>query len=313
MKFFLALAASALACLNTHAQADPSAAGTALKDSAVPGALQNWMENQPVSSTFKSTRLINGHTVESTGHGTLDFRIGHRFGAVNQGIQDLFGLDVAITRFGFDYGATDWLSVGVGRSSYQKEYDGWVKAAILRQTVSGTVPVSVSYLGAVGVRADAVDMGEGREWFFSNRVAYTNSLLITRRFSRRLSLQLSPTHVHYNLVRYRDEPNDILAIGFGGRLGLSRRVSLTGEWFPQLPSMRLRDVRNSLSLGIDIETGGHVFQLHFTNSTGMTERTFIGQTTGNPWDGDVRFGFNVSRVFTVVRPKEVEGLRNRIE
>lgn len=264
------------------------------------------------TATFKATRVINGHSIENVGKGVLDFRVSHRFGTLNSGFKNFFGLDGATTRIGFDYGVTDWLMVGIGRGTYQKEYDGLVKVKLLRQREHGGMPVSISYLGAMGIQSADVPVPDGATYYFSNRIAYTNQLLIARKLSGRLSLQLMPTHVHYNLVDKSSEPNDVLALGIAGRFKLSNRISLTGEYFYQLPDNKLDGTTNSLSFGLDVETGGHVFQLLFSNSTGMTERAVIGQTTGKWGNGDVHFGFNISRVFTIVKPKGFEGTRNKI-
>ena len=265
-----------------------------------------------VTATFKATRVINGHSIENVGKGVLDFRISHRFGPVNGGFKNFYGLDGATTRLGFDYGITSWLMVGIGRGTYQKEYDGLLKMKLLRQREGGGMPISISYLATIGIQSADVEVPAGKEYYFSNRIAYTNQLIVARKFSNRLSLQLMPTHVHYNLVDATNEPNDVLAAGIAGRLKLSNRISLTGEYFYQLPGSQLDGTTNSLSFGIDIETGGHVFQLIFSNSTGMTERTVIGQTTGKWGAGDVHFGFNISRVFTIVKPKGFEGSKNKI-
>lgn len=270
-------------------------------------------QKEYVTATFKTTRLINGHSIENTGKGVLDFKISHRFGRVDLGIKDWFGLDGATTRLGFDYGVTDWLTVGVGRSSFQKEYDGYLKARILRQTTNGSMPLSLSYVGGMSVRSDdAPQLEEGQKYPFSNRLFYFNQLLIARKFNDWLSLQLMPTHVHYNLVDTKDEPNNVLALGVGGRLRLSRRITLNAEYYYQLPDNQLNNTVNSLSVGFDIETGGHVFQLHFTNSTGMSERSFVGQTVDKWDDGGMHFGFNISRVFTIVKPRGFKNTRNKI-
>lgn len=264
------------------------------------------------TSTFKTTRIANGHSIENVGKGILDFRINHRFGELNAGLKEFFGLDNATTRIGFDYGITDWLMVGIGRSTYLKDVDGFVKVKLLRQTQNNRMPVSISYLGSVSAQdVKLVEPPAGSDYPFSNRVAYVNQVLIARKFSNWLSLQLMPTHLHYNFVQYRDDPNDIFAIGVGGRIKLSNRIAFTGEYY-MVAGDKLRDTRNSLTLGFDIETGGHVFQLLFTNSTGITERTVIGQTTGRWEKGDIHFGFNISRIFTLVRPKEFKNTRNKI-
>lgn len=264
------------------------------------------------TATFKATRVINGHSIESMGKGVLDFRILHRFGALNQGLKTFFGLDAASTKLAFDYGVTDWLMAGLARGTYEKEYDGYLKAKILRQTLDNRMPISLSYVGAASVKSIDVTVPAGMEYYFSNRMFYVNQLLIARKFNNWLSLQLSPTHIHYNLVPTTAEPNDLIAIGLGGRIKLNNRLALTGEYFYRVPTTQLNGYYNCLSLGLDIETGGHVFQLVFSNSSGLTERTFVGQTTGDIAKGDIHFGFNISRVFTIVKPKGFEDSRNKI-
>lgn len=264
------------------------------------------------TATFKTSRIANGHSIENVGKGILDVRINHRFGSVDGGFKEFFGLDNAVTRLGADYGVTDWLMVGIGRSTYMKEVDGFVKAKILRQTDDNKMPISLSYMGGISVQGvKLVEPPTGVDYPFSNRLGYVNQLLLARKFSNALSLQLMPTHVHNNFLQYRDEPNDIFALGVGGRVKLSNRLALTAEYYYQVGD-RLRNSTNSLTIGLDIETGGHVFQLMFSNSTGVSERSVIGGTT-ELWDkGQIHFGFNISRVFTVVRPKEFKDSRNKI-
>jgi len=262
------------------------------------------------TATFKTTRLINGHSIENVAKGVLDFKISHRFTNLSGGAKNFFGLDGANIRLGFDYGVTDWLMTGVGRNSYEKEYDGFLKMKLLRQR--NGVPLSVSYLGSVMVQTMEANVLWWQTYHFSNRVCYAQQLLIARKFSKGLSLQMMPTLVHYNLVDKKSEPNDVLALGLGGRIKLSNRISLNVEYYYQPQGYRLDGTSNSLSIGFDIETGGHVFQLHFTNSTGMTERTYIGETTEKWEKGGIRFGFNISRVFTIVRPAEFRNSKNKI-
>lgn len=269
------------------------------------------------TATFKTTRVVTGHSIENTGKGVLDFRVNHRFGSLNSGLSTFFGLDDANTRIGFDYGITDWLMVGFGRNSFMKEYDGFTKVKILRQTEGKKgMPVSLSYMGAMSIQGmPAPSLPPGQEYYFSNRMYYVNQLLIARKFNKWLSLQLTPTHIHYNLVPTTAEPNDMIAIGLGGRVKLSNRVTLNGEYYYRVPGTEQLGYHNVLSLGVDIETGGHVFQLMLSNSRAMTERALIGQTTGtwgfNSTDA-IHFGFNISRVFTIVKPKEFKGSRNSI-
>jgi hypothetical protein len=257
------------------------------------------------TATFKTTRLINGHSVENVAAGVLDFRISHRFGYVNTGVKDFFGLDNATTRLGLDYGISNRLMIGIGRSSYQKQLDGYLKFKILRQsTGTKNMPVTMSIMESMNYKTEEFE-DPRRENYYTSRMYFTHQLLIGRKFSEAISLQVMPTVVHYNLVPGTGEiPNDLISIGIGGRVKLSKRVSLNVEYYYQLPDYKLPETTNSLAIGFDIETGGHVFQLHFTNSTGMTERTFITQTTGDFWKGDIHFGFNISRVFTIKDPRK---------
>ncbi len=251
------------------------------------------------TASFKTNRVINFHSLESTAAGVFDMKISHRFGMLNQGAYDLFGLDNATIRIGGDYGITNWLTVGAGRSSFQKTYDGFIKVKLLRQS-SGqrNMPITLALLstGAIQTMRWA---DPDRDNFFSSRLYYAHQMIVGRKFSDKLTLQISPTVVHRNLVKTTAEANDVWGIGAAGRLRLNRRIAINGEYMYVLPNQLASEYYNSLSIGFDIETGGHVFQLHFTNSTSMIEKGFIAETTGNWLDGDIHFGFNVSRVFTV--------------
>lgn len=250
------------------------------------------------TAAFKTTRLIDGHTVENVGKGVLDVKISHRFGTLSNGAYQLFGLDNATMRMGLDYGVTRYLMVGFGRSTFEKTFDAFFKVKLLRQsTGKRNVPVTISYVPTIAIRTlDWPD--QTRKKYFSSRISYTHQLLIGRKFSEGTSLQLMPTFIHRNLAA-PGEKNDLLAIGIGGRQKLTRRLSLNAEYYYQLPAYKIAGTSNALSVGFDIETGGHVFQLHFTNSRGMTEKNFISETTGKWENGDILFGFNISRVFTI--------------
>ncbi len=255
-------------------------------------------------ATFKTNRIINLHSVENTGNGVLDIKISHRFGFLNGGISELFGLDQATIRIGGDYGVSDRLMVGFGRSSFEKTYDGFLKYKILRQSKGlKNMPITFSVFGSVAIMTVEFQDPD-RENYFSSRMFYTMQGLIGRKFSESLSLQLSPTLVHRNLVRTAGEANDVVSLGLGGRMKLNKRVSFNAEYIYVLPGQLAPGFRNSFSMGFDIETGGHVFQLHLTNSTSMIEKGFIGETIGNWFDGDIHFGFNVSRVFTVKKKRK---------
>jgi hypothetical protein len=251
--------------------------------------------------TFLTTRLVNGHSIENTPEGILDMKIAHRFGQLNGGLYQLFGLDNATMRWGLDYGITDKLMVGLGRSTYQKQYDAFLKYRIVSQTEdSDQMPVSASVVSSVMIQTLKWEEPQ-RKNYFSSRMYYAHQLLIARKFSEGTSVQIMPTLVHYNLVKNTGDPNDLFSIGIGGKQSISRRISINAEYFYQLPGSRFENTRNALSFGVDIETGGHVFQLHITNAPGMTERTFITETFGSWNKGDLLFGFNISRVFSLKR------------
>ncbi|MBP6567160.1 MAG: hypothetical protein KA270_08330 [Saprospiraceae bacterium] len=255
------------------------------------------------NASFKTNRVINLHSLESTAGGVLDFKIGHRFGTLNGGFYELFGLDNANIRIGFDYGLSDVITIGVGRGSFEKTYDGFIKYKFLRQsTGKRKMPFTAALLLTSAVQTLKWANPE-RENYFSSRMYYTSQLIIGRKFSESFSLQLSPTMVHRNLIKTNAEKNDVYALEAAGRIKLSKRLALNAEYIYLLPDQVADNITNSLSIGFDIETGGHVFQLHFTNSTSMIEKGFITETT-NSWDnGGIHFGFNVSRVFTVKRKK----------
>ncbi len=254
-------------------------------------------------ATFKSTRVINMQSVENVAPGHLDFRISHRFGTINSGASDLWGLDQAYMRLGFEYGVNERMMVGIGRSNVNKEIDGFIKYKILRQS-SGqkNVPVTISWFSSAVVRTTPF-VDPNRKNYFSSRLYYCHQLLVARKMNDALSLQIAPTLVHRNLVADSTLKNDVYALGMGGRYKITKRSSFNVEWVA-VPGDQLEPIyKNSLSLGFDIETGGHVFQLHFTNSKPMNEKGFITETTGQWAEGDIQFGFNVSRIFSVVKHK----------
>ena len=255
------------------------------------------------TASFKTNRVINLHSLENTAAGVFDFKISHRFGFINGGIDELFGLDASTIRIGGDYGITNGLTVGFGRSNFEKTYDVFGKLKFLRQSKGKrNMPISAAILGTAAIKTTPfTDLN--RDNYFSSRLYYTTQLIIGRKFSEGFTLQLSPTMVHRNLVKTKVEKNDVYALGAAGRIKLSKRIALNAEYIYLLPDQVASDKKNSLSIGFDIETGGHVFQLHFTNSTSMIEKGFVTETVGNWLDGDIHFGFNVSRVFTFKKQK----------
>jgi len=252
-----------------------------------------------VSRAFKSSRVINGHSMEMIPKGNMDFRILHRFGLVNTGVNNLWGLDQATMRFGFDFGLLRDLTVGIGRSTVNKEWDGFIKYRAVQQSRGpGSFPISI--VGVAGMTYSTMPWSDpNRENFTSSRIAYYGLIIFGRKFNDYLTLQVSPTMVHRNLVPLETDENDAYAIGLGGRLKLSRRVAFVLDYHYIISGVDKNIYSNPLSMGVDIETGGHVFQLHFSNSQGMNEKAFITNTTDKWNKGEVRFGFNLSRMFVI--------------
>jgi hypothetical protein len=260
-------------------------------------------------ATFKTTRLVSGHSVETNGAGVLQFLIGHRFGRLNSGWRELFGIDNSTIRLGFEYGLTDNINIGIGRSSFQKTFDGTLKYRFLRQKSGAeNFPFTATWVSNMYVNS--------MEWsnpdrvnYFTSRLYYHHALLLARKFNDRISLQVMPTVVHRNLVKTMEDKNTVFSIGAGTSIKLTGSLRLNLEYYLIPPNQIIstiggEQVQNSFSIGVDLETGGHVFQLHLTNSRGMTEKFLVGETTGDWLKGDIHFGFNVSRVFTARKPKE---------
>ena len=256
-----------------------------------------------VKNAFKSTRVINGQSIEFLRPGTMDVRILHRFGQLDQGYKNFFGIDQASMRLGFDFGITNNLMAGVGRSTFKKELDAFVKYAPFQQSTGNhSFPVTIAF--ASGITMNGLEWSDPtRNNYFSSRLAYYFQAIIGRKISEGFSLQFTPTLLHKNLVHLEADPNDIYSLGVGGRLKFSKRIAFTWDYFYVFNPLSDNIYHNPLSVGIDVETGGHVFQLHFSNATGMNEPTFITETTGDWAKGEVRFGFNLSRVFQLKKKK----------
>ncbi|MBK6449561.1 DUF5777 family beta-barrel protein [Candidatus Brachybacter algidus] len=254
-------------------------------------------------ASFKTNRIINLHSIENTAPGVMDVKISHRFGIINQGVYDIFGLDVAQMRIGYDLGITDRLCIGGGRSTLDKAFDGYIKYKVLRQS-SGkrNMPISVSLVAGMALKTIKYSEPDRVNYFWS-RGYYNFHLLLARKFSEAFTLQLTPSMVHRNLTKTKAEVNDVFALGIGARQKITKRLTVNLEYIYVLPDQLAEQYVNSLSVGFDLETGGHVFQMHFTNSQGMNENAFITETV-NKWDKfEFRFGFNLSRVFTLWDPK----------
>jgi len=250
-----------------------------------------------VTATFKGTRIANGHSIENRKKKELEFIISHRFGRVNTGFYDLFGLDQSNIRFALEYGITDDLTAGLGRSSFEKIYDGFLKYKLVKQkTGANSFPIAISLFGSATIKTQE-SFDPNFDPSLSERLAYVGQVLIARKFSPSLSLQLTPTFVHRNSVVLDADPHDIFALGFGGRVKLSKRVSLNAEYYYAFDELESLTTTNSMAFGVDIETGGHVFQIILSNSITMIEKSFITETTGNFFGGDIHLGFNISRTF----------------
>jgi hypothetical protein len=253
------------------------------------------------TATFKSTRIINGHSIERMPGGQLDVRISHRFGSLNSGAYNLWGLDQANMHLGFEYGITNWLMAGLGRGTYEKAYDGFLKFSLLRQSKGErNMPVSMSLFTSTAYATVKLNLpGDVSPW---DRMSYVAQLLVARKFNERFSLEINPTYVHRNMVTTEVDPNDTWSVGAGFRFKLTKRISLNAEYYYIIPPINdFRSVKtyDPLAIGVDIETGGHVFTIMFTNAVAMIEKGFIGETT-DQWKGaGIHLGFNLSRVFTL--------------
>jgi hypothetical protein len=257
------------------------------------------------TATFKATRIMNGQSIERMPQGQLDFRIHHRFGAINDGPYNFWGIDGATTHFSLEYGINNWLMFGAGRGTSEKTYDAFTKLSLWRQsTGSVNMPVSISWFTSIADRTQDYPANNSK-YPYSTRISYVNQLLVARKFNNNFSFQMSPSHIHYNLVATEVDPNDMFACGFGTRYKLTSRLSVNAEYFyVYKPASMSSKIYNPFSIGVDIETGGHVFQLIITNSQGMIEKDFIGRTTDKWNKGGIHFGFNISRVFDVNHHKE---------
>tara|TARA_B100001057_G_scaffold501257_3_gene622732 strand:- start:9421 stop:10296 length:876 start_codon:yes stop_codon:yes gene_type:complete len=258
-------------------------------------------DDEIVLATFFSTRIINSHSVELYDPGAMDMRISHRFGALNTGFYELFGLDQATIRLGFEYGLTKNMMIGIGRSSYKKNYDSFIKYSIIKQRKKQKIPISIVYFTSLSIQSIKKQQ---ENYPFSGRLSYCNQLLISSKINKNFSLQIMPTYVHKNMVDFTSYFNDIILIGSAIKYNIFRSTSLNFEYFYRITdadfSNQSQDAfYNSFSIGLDIDAGGHVFQLHVTNSLSMYEVGFLTETNRSWFDGGIHFGFNISREFTL--------------
>jgi hypothetical protein len=258
-------------------------------------------EPSEIIQTFDGSRVVNGHAAKALSKGELEFLIMHRFGRINSGAYNLFGLDQAFIRLGFEYGITDNMSIGLGRSSFDKSYDFYFKDKLISQR-KNVSPVTVTLFSSLAINSSQRKI-DFPDITFNDRLAFTNQLLIARKFNSKLSLQLMPVFVHTNVVDQDSEFNSLFALGFAGRYKLTKSLALTAEYYNRLNVKQNSVYNNPVAIGIDIETGGHVFQIHVTNAFGMIERAIIAETTGHFFRGDFNLGFNISRSFQLNKQK----------
>ena len=259
-------------------------------------------KDEPVIATFKATRVINQQTIEVGGSRSLDFRIHHHFGPFNSGAYDFWGIDGgASIRLGLEYSYDGRLQIGLGRTSYEKQLDGFLKYRLLRQSKSGSMPISVTLFsgayqnGLKGLKIGGLDKFK----YASDRFSFVHQVIIARKIDDKLSLQITPTMVHYNLVENLTDNNDSYFLGISGRYKISNRTAITYEYGARMDNNTATKYYDSMGIGLDIETGGHVFQMFLTNSFGMTENQTFARTNTSWADRGFRLGFNVSRMFTL--------------
>jgi hypothetical protein len=260
-----------------------------------------------VTNGFKSTRIVNTQSTEHLHAGVLDVRILHRFGPFHfqegpnhqYAFNNLYGLDQANMRLGFDYGITNRLMIGIGRSNVNRELDGFLKYRLLWQA-KGKSAAPISLILVAGGTLNTMPTDTSRVNFFTSRMAYYGQMLVSRKFSEIFTLQLTPGIVHYNLVEKKSDANDIYTIGLGGRLRITKRLAINWDYQYVIPNRLPGGYGDGFGIGFDLETGGHVFQLHLSNSVGMNERAFLTRTPTTDYSNmGLRLGFNLSRVFTV--------------
>ena len=252
-------------------------------------------EDNYATATFKGLKIVNFESTKLTAKKEITFVVSHRFGSIENGLDSFFGLDDAVTRLNFIYGLTDAINISVSRSSFQKIYEASVKYRLTKQKENGSPFTIVGYNSFL--INTALDKANLPKLEFENRLGYTAQILIARKMSKNLSMELAPTFFHDNFVIDNNQDNSQFALGFGGRYKLAKRWSLNADYGWHLNRSSSSPFKNPLSIGVDLETGGHVFQMHFSNAQAMNTNGFLGKATGDWSDGDIYFGFNLSRVF----------------
>ncbi len=253
------------------------------------------ISNDYVSAAFKGLKIVNFESTKLVAKKELTFIVSHRFGSIENGLDTFFGLDDAVTRLNFVYGLSDAININISRSSFQKIFESAIKYRLYRQQENG-FPFTIVGYNSILINT-ALDKDNLPNLEFKHRVGYTVQVLMSRKVNTNLSLELAPTFFHDNYVVVNDQDNSQFALGIGGRYKLSKRWSINADYGLHLNRASNSPFKNPLSIGVDLETGGHVFQMHFTSAQPMNTNGFLGQGTGDWSDGNIYFGFNLSRRF----------------
>lgn len=250
---------------------------------------------QYATAAFKGLKIVNFESTKLVAKEELSLIVSHRFGSIENGIDTFFGLDNAVTRLNFVYGITDAINIGISRSSLLKVYDLTAKYRLIRQQKNGS-PFTI-----VGFNAILINTALEKDNFplleFKHRLGYTMQFLISRKIDQDFSIELAPTFFHDNYVIIGEQDNSQFVLGFGGRYKLGKRWSINADYGLHLNRANNSPFKNPLSIGFDLETGGHVFQMHFSNAQAMNTNGFLGQGNGDWSSGNIFFGFNLSRRF----------------
>ncbi|MGL2994810.1 DUF5777 family beta-barrel protein [Flavobacterium sp. TSSA_36] len=255
-------------------------------------------KKEVATAAFKALQICNMQSTKLPVKGEFYFLVSHRFGDLTEGLQNFFGLDEANTKIGGIYGITNWLSIGASRHTDKKIYELGLKYKLANQMVDG-FPVTIVGYNTIDINSE-LDKANYPQLQFNNRVAFSSQLLISRKFTESLSFQIAPIYIHKNLYDNQNEYADLILLSYGARYKLTKRLSLNVEYGSRLSVLDgFLDTKyhNPISAGLDIETGGHVFQLVFSNSQAMNDVSFFSNASG-AWIGKgIYFGFNMYRVF----------------
>lgn len=258
--------------------------------------------NKPVkkeiaSAAFKGLQVANMQSTKLPAKGEFYFLVSHRFGDITDGLNNFFGLDVAYTKLGGIYGATDWLSLGFSRHTFQKNYEFAVKYKMANQEIDG-FPVTIVGYNTMDIRSDLkTDLYPDLK--FNDRLAYSSQLIVSRKVNNSVSVILNPILVHKNLYDELTEQKNTYLLGTGARFKISKRLSINLDYAARLNLPKAYDYtyHNPMTLCLDIETGGHVFQLVLSNSQTMNDVSYYTTASGINQGKDIFFGFNMYRVF----------------